>query len=79
MIPLFRAVIKQLLHFFLAYCKNSPAGALTLEFFYCIIKLRQIGFEEVGIAHDNRIDRLGELQSTVYCELLPDKFVNYIK
>ena len=40
---------------------------------------RQLGFDEAEIAYDSWVDQLGEPQTTVYCELRPEKFVNYIK
>ena len=39
----------------------------------------ELGFEEVEIRRDSFIDQLGEPQTSVYCELLPQNFVSYIK
>lgn len=38
----------------------------------------RLGFEEVEIRRDDWIDQLGELQTTVFCELLPENFVSFI-
>lgn len=39
----------------------------------------KLGFTEVEIRRDSWLNQLGELQTTVYCELLPENFVSYIK
>ena len=38
----------------------------------------RIGFEETEIRRDGWIDQLGDLQTTVFCELLPENFVSFI-
>lgn len=38
----------------------------------------RLGFEETEIRRDDWIDQLGELQTTVLCELSPENFVSFI-